>query len=74
MNVVILLIFVTMPKEEKEYPSNFRGDFSINEGGISTAVTPVGDLWIYISSENKVYNVSKNESGKIEVSTSQLPK
>lgn len=54
---------------------NIRGDISLNQGGVSSASTSNGDLWLFISNQNKIYYFSKPDStGKIKISTDVLPR
>lgn len=54
---------------------NIRGDISLNQGGVSSSAAPNGDLWLFISNQNKVYYISKPDpSGKINISSDVLPR
>lgn len=54
---------------------NIRGDISLNQGGVSSSVAPNGDMWLFISNQNKIYYISKpDQSGKINISTEFLPR
>ncbi|XOK61053.1 hypothetical protein ACJ7K1_31965 [Paenibacillus elgii] len=55
--------------------STLRGDFSLNQGGVYTSVTQNGDLWIYISNQDKFYFISKPDAnGKFNVTSDTLLK
>lgn len=83
VNVVILLITLNhkdavgkqLQLDLSDVVQNVRGDISLNAGGIYSESTPSGDLWLYSSSENKAYYVTKPDSnGEIRFFSKELKK